>query len=336
MTPKAGRRQNMQSSMVTPRRETRAGVRGSASSTLPAAFGFEPVTRDISEREFRSLQDLIYREAGIWIPPAKTPLLVGRLAKRLRHHGLKSFKEYYDLIVGSDEERIQMLNAISTNETHFFREPQQFELLKSVILPKWAQEATAGVRGRKIRVLSAGCSTGQEPYSLAMVLLDHCPPSSGWEIEILATDLSTRVLEVARAGVWSREKAAEIPPSYLKMFMLKGFAEQSGKIKAGPEISSLVQFFRLNLNAPAYPLAGKFDLIFCRNVLIYFDASSREQAARRLAAYLSPHGYFFVGHAESLHALNDTLRAVIPTVYSWKNRREDNAEKHKGSLRFEF
>jgi chemotaxis protein methyltransferase CheR len=308
-------------------------VRGSAGSTLPAAFAFEPVTRDISEKEFRSLQDLIYREAGIWLPAAKTALLVVRLAKRLRHHGLKSFREYYDLIVGSEEERIQMLNAISTNETHFFREPQHFDLLKSVIIPKWAQDAAAGLRSRKIRVLSAGCSTGQEPYSLAMVLLDHCPPSFGWEIEILATDLSTRVLEVARAGVWSMEKAAEIPPYYLKMFMLKGFADQSGKIKAGPEISSLIQFFRLNLNAPAYPLVGKFDLIFCRNVLIYFDANSREQAARRLAGYLSPHGYFFLGHAESLHALNGNLRAVVPTVYSWKNSREDKLE-HKSSLRF--
>jgi chemotaxis protein methyltransferase CheR len=324
----------MQRSLVTPCKETRAQVRARVASTLPAAFAFEPVTREISERDFRRLQDLIYREAGIWLPAAKTALLVGRLAKRLRHHGLKSFKQYYELIVGSHEERIQMLNAISTNETHFFREPQHFDLLKSVILPKWTQEAVAGLRSRKIRVLCAGCSTGQEPYSLAMVLLDHCPTCSGWEIEILATDLSTRVLEVARAGVWSKEKAAEIPPYYLKLFMLKGFADQSGKIKAGPEISSLIQFFRLNLNAPAYPLAGKFDLIFCRNVLIYFDARSREQAARRLAGYLSPHGYLFVGHAESLHALNDTLRAVIPTVYSLNNSREDDAEKHKGSLRF--
>jgi len=324
---KARRPGNMQSSNVTPRRETRARVRASVGSSLPAASAFEPVTREISERDFRSLQDLIYREAGIWLPPAKAALLVGRLAKRLRHHGLKSFKEYYDLIVGSGEERIQMLNAISTNETHFFREPQQFELLKSVILPKWERDAAAGLRSRKIRVLSAGCSTGQEPYSLAMVLLAHCPSHSGWEIEILATDLSTRVLEVARAGVWSREKAAEIPPSYLKMFMLKGFADQSGKIKAGPEISSLIQFFRLNLNESEYPFVGKFDLVFCRNVLIYFDARSREQAARRLADYLSPHGYFCVGHAESLHALNGTLRTVIPTVYSWKNIREDNTEK---------
>jgi chemotaxis protein methyltransferase CheR len=287
------------------------------------ASSFEPVTREISERDFQKFQELIYREAGIWLPRAKTALVVGRLAKRLRHHGLKSFKEYYELIVRSGEERIQMLNAISTNETHFFREPQHFELLKSVILPRWTQEAACGRRQRKIRVLSAGCSTGQEPYSLAMILLDHFPARFGWEIEILASDLSTRVLEIARAGIWPGEKAVEIPPHYLRAFMLKGFADQTGKIKAGPEISSVIQFFRLNLNQPAFPTMGKFDLVFCRNVLIYFDSRSREQAARRLAGLLSPNGYLFVGHAESLHALSGTLSTVIPTVYTWKDGRDD-------------
>ena len=130
---------------------------------------------EISEREFLRLRDLVYSEAGIWLSHAKTALLVGRLAKRLRHHGLKSFKQYYDLVINSPEERIQMLDALSTNETRFFREPQHFELLKSVIFPKWAEEAATGYRSRKIRVLSAGCSTGQEPYSLAMVLLDRFP-----------------------------------------------------------------------------------------------------------------------------------------------------------------
>jgi chemotaxis protein methyltransferase CheR len=312
-------------SIVTPCGETRARVRAAARST-PVDFWFEPVTRQISERDFRNFQDFIYREAGIWLPPAKTALLVGRLAKRLRHHRLKSFKEYYELIVRSEEERTQMLNAISTNETHFFREPQHFNLLKSVILPKWTQEAAAGRRSRKIRVLSAGCSTGQEPYSLAMVLLDNCPSGCGWEIEVVATDLSTRVLEIARAGIWSWEKAAEIPANYLKAFMLKGLADQTGKIKAGPEISSIIQFFHLNLNEPAYSLAGKFDLIFCRNVLIYFDTRSREQAARRLAGFLSPDGYFFVGHAESLHALSGTFTTIIPTVYTFKKGREDNSQ----------
>ena len=302
-----------------------AGATDSTLSDASSLSYFRLLSEGISEREFLRLRDLAYREAGMWLSQAKTALLVGRLAKRLRHHGLKSFKQYYDLVSNSPEERIQMLDALSTNETHFFREPQHFELLKSVIFPKWAQEAATGCRSRKIRVLSAGCSTGQEPYSLAMVLLDRFPAASGWEIEIIATDISTRVLEIARTGIWPAAKAGEIPSPYLKAFMLKGFADQAGKMKAGPEIRSIVQFFRLNLNEPTYPLAGKFDLIFCRNVLIYFDLRSRERVVRRLARFLSPDGYFFLGHAESLHSMSDCLQTVIPTVYIEKDdpRRDD-------------
>lgn len=288
----------------------------------PSASGptsFQTLSHEISEKEFLRLRNLVYEEAGIWLTQAKTALLVGRLAKRLRHHGLKSFKQYYDLVINSPEERVQMLDALSTNETRFFREPQHFELLKSVIFPKWAEEAATGRRGRKIRVLSAGCSTGQEPYSLAMVLLDRFPAASGWEIEITATDLSTRVLKIAQAGIWPAAKAGEIPSPYLKAFMLKGFSDQAGKMKAGPEIRAIVRFYRMNLNEPAYPLTGKFELIFCRNVLIYFDQHSRERVVRRLASFLSPDGYLFLGHAESLHAMSDCLRSVIPTVYSGKD-----------------
>jgi|SRR5579859_1325113 len=277
---------------------------------------FQELSHEISEREFLRLRNLVYEEAGLWLSPAKTALLVGRLAKRLRHHGLKSFKQYYELVINSPEERIQMLDALSTNETRFFREPQHFELLKSVIFPRWAEEAATGCRNRKIRVLSAGCSTGQEPYSLAMALLDRFPE---WEIEIIATDLSTRALEIARTGIWPATKADEIPSSYLKAFMLKGFADQAGKMKAGPEIRSIVRFFRMNLNEAAYPLTGKFEMIFCRNVLIYFDQSGRERVVRRLANFLSPDGYLFLGHAESLHSMSDRLRSIIPTVYIGKD-----------------
>ena len=255
---------------------------------------FDPVSREISDREFQHFQDLIYREAGIWLSASKSSLLTGRLAKRLRHHGSKSFREYYSLVSESPEEHIQMLDAIATNETHFFREPKHFDLLRCSIAPRWAQAAAAGRRSKRIRVWSAGCSTGQEPYSLAMMLLDQFPPCTGWEIEIIATDISTRVLEIAERGIWPAEKAAEIPREYLQAFMLKGFGEQTGRVKAGPEIRSLIQFSRVNLNESAYPISGRFDLIFCRNVLIYFDLRSREQVVRRLANFLSPDGYFLL------------------------------------------
>ncbi|HEY1527540.1 MAG TPA: protein-glutamate O-methyltransferase CheR [Candidatus Angelobacter sp.] len=294
-----------------------------ANPAASSLVSFQALSHEISEKEFLRLRNLVYEEAGLWLSQAKTALLVGRLAKRLRHHGLKSFKQYYDLVINSPEERIQMLDALSTNETRFFREPQHFELLKSVILPKWTEEAATGHRGRKIRVLSAGCSTGQEPYSLAMVLLDRFP---GWEIEIIATDLSTRALEIARTGIWPATKVNEIPSSYLKAFMLKGFADQAGKVRAGPEIRSIVRFFRMNLNEPAYPLTGKFEMIFCRNVLIYFDQRGRERVVRRLASFLSPDGYLFLGHAESLHAMSDRLRSIIPTVYVGRDDAIDDAK----------
>lgn len=278
-------------------------------------FSFEPASLEISEKLFLKFQELINREAGIWLSPAKVALLTGRLAKRLRHHGLKSFKEYYAFVAESPEERIQMLNAISTNETHFFRESKHFELLENTIFPEWSQTAATARRNRKIRVLSAGCSTGQEPYSLAMILLYHFPPETGWEIEIIATDLSTRALDMARTGIWPAEKAAEIPLKYLKKFMLKGLGEQAGKIKAGPEIRSPIRFCRVNLNESSYPFSGKFDLIFCRNVLIYLNGRSREQVVSRLAGLLAADGLFFVGHSESLHQMKDIVSSWVPTVY---------------------
>lgn len=290
---------------------------------------FQDVSRKISDREFQQFQQLVYREAGIWLSPGKVALLTGRLAKRLRHHGLKTFTEYYAFVSESAEERVKMLDEISTNETHFFRESQHFELLKSAVFPQWLREFDEGRRGRKIRVWSAGCSTGQEPYSLAMILLAHFPPAAGWEIEIIATDLSTRALGIAKNGVWPAKGASEIPAEYLKAFMLKGFGEQAGKIKAGPELRSLVQFFRVNLNSSGYPFVGKFDLIFCRNVLIYFDDRSRDSIVRRIVSSLSPSGYFFVGHAESLHRMGDVLSTYVPTVYKLTRQTSSHSNEEK-------
>ncbi len=241
---------------------------------------------------------------------------------------MSTFTEYYALVSESSEERVQMLDEISTNETHFFRESQHFEVLKTAVFPQWLRDFDEGRRDRKIRVWSAGCSTGQEPYSLAMMLLAHFPAAAGWEIEIIGTDLSTRVLKIAKKGVWPAKGASEIPVEYLKAFMLKGVGEQSDKIKIAPEIRSLVQFFRVNLNSSGYPFVGKFDLIFCRNVLIYFDECSRDSIVRRIASFLSPNGYFFVGHAESLHRMGDVLSTYVPTVYTLaRETTQDGGEK---------
>jgi chemotaxis protein methyltransferase CheR len=274
----------------------------------------------ITNREFLRFQTLIYREAGIWLSDAKKGLLTGRLSKRLRALGLDSFSPYYERVTSDDEERQAMLDAITTNETHFFREPGHFQFLEQKVLPFWNAGAESRARSRTIRVWSAGCSTGQEAYSLAMLLADRVPASKGWSVEILATDLSRRALAIAEEGVWSADKSHEIPKHYLKAYTLKGVGENDGKIKAAPSIRA-IRFMRLNLNDRSYPAIGKFDLIFCRNVLIYFDAESRKRVIGRLLDHLSPEGYFFVGHAESLNSTCPNLRTVMATVYtSLENR----------------
>jgi chemotaxis protein methyltransferase CheR len=280
-----------------------------------AGDGGDPVRR-LGDREFARFQALIHRESGIWLSPAKRALLVGRLSRRLRELGVASTRKYYDLVAADPAERVRMLDCVTTNETHFFREPRHFDFLAERVYPRWRAEALAGTRPRSIRVWSAACSTGEEPYSLAMSLLRAFPPGSGFEIEILATDLSTRALERARAATWPVEKAAEIPAPDLKAFMLRGTGSQTGRMRAGPELCGLVRFARLNLNDGAWPGLGTFDLVFCRNVLIYFSPATKTQVVGRLLRHLGPAGLLFLGHAESLSGMGHAVRSVLPTVYA--------------------
>jgi chemotaxis protein methyltransferase CheR len=278
-----------------------------------ALLPLEMPHRSITDKEFGLFQALIHRVAGIHLPLAKKELLMGRLGRRLRELGLKAYGAYYEYVMeAGHDELIRLLDAISTNETSFFREPRQFEFLAQHVFPEWKISRPGA---RRIRVWSAGCATGEEPYSLAMMLWDHLPPAAGWDLEIRATDLSTRALERARAGIWALEKAEEIPPSYLRAFMLKGKGSLGGMMKAGPRIRSIIEFERLNLNDDTYPTLGFFDLIFCRNVLMYFSAESRARVVERLLNHLVPTGYLFLGHAETLNGVTDRVRSVMPTVY---------------------
>jgi chemotaxis protein methyltransferase CheR len=271
----------------------------------------------ISDREFSLYRKLIYSEAGICLSPTKKAFLEARLNRRIRELGMDSFQAYYQYVTQNQNggELAQLLDRVSTNETHFFREPRQFEFLEQQILPNWKDEGSTGSRPQRIRVWSAGCSTGEEPYSLAMMLLDHFPRGSGWEIEIIATDLSSRALKSARKAIWSIAKAREIPQSYLKRFMRKGTGSQQAYMKAGAEIQAIIRFQHLNLNDEHYAMTGPFDLIFCRNVLIYFDVESRARVIDRLVNYLAPTGFLLVGHAESLSGVSDRIRHVKPTIY---------------------
>jgi chemotaxis protein methyltransferase CheR len=277
---------------------------------------WQDVARSLSEKEFLGFQKLVYQEAGIWLSPAKQSLLVGRLSRRLRELGERSFFSYLGRVRGDEAERRRMLEALCTHETHFFREPQHFAFLEREVLPEWrARGDTGSGQGRRVRVWSAGCSSGEEPFSLAMSLSHHLPPSEGWQLEILATDLSSRILDKARQALWPVEKAAEIPPAYLRAYMLRGVGSQEGKMKAGPELRERVRFQQLNLNDSTASPGPRFDLIFCRNVLIYFDAASKARAVERLLSSLAPQGYLFLGHAESLTGLTGRVITVKPTVY---------------------
>jgi chemotaxis protein methyltransferase CheR len=286
--------------------------RDAATGTPP-----EPAVRAISDREFALFQALVRREAGIHLAPAKKALVVGRLSKRLRELGLSTFEAYYHLVTEHDAaERVRMIDRICTNETHFFREAHQFTFLEREICGRWSAEADGGTRPRTVHAWSAACSTGEEPYSLAMVLLSRLPPESGWRVGILATDLSTRALETAKQATWPVEKAKEIPGPYLKRFMLKGTRSQEGQMRADDAVRKVVEFARQNLNDDVYGVGGPFDLILCRNVLIYFEPETKRRVVNKLVDLLAPGGYLFVGHAESLSGLTDRARPVGPMVYS--------------------
>ncbi len=269
----------------------------------------------IGDREFGFLRALVEREAGIHLSSAKRALVVGRLSRRVRELGLKSFREYCGRVESDAGERIEMLDRIATNETHFFREPRHFELLSRQILPRWSADAARGLRPRRVRAWSAACSTGEEPFTLAMVLLHAFPPGSGWDLEILASDLSTRVLRRAAEATWPISRAAEIPQADLKRFMLRGVGPQEGLIRAGPELRELIRFSRINLAEALPPTGAPMALIFCRNVLIYFDAPVKHAVVGRLLERLGPDGYFFLGHAESMAGSPFAMHSVSPSVY---------------------
>lgn len=270
---------------------------------------------------FGKFQKLIYNESGIWLGPHKQALLTSRLARRLRLLGLSTMSEYFRLASQPDQqhERSVMLDCITTNETHFFREPRHFDYLAHEVIPRWKMEAETGKRIRHLNLWCAGCSSGEEPYSLAMLLLKHLPAEAGWFPQILASDISTRVLEKARGALFPIEKAQQIPKDYLQAYMLKGTKESSGTMKVSPELQKLVRFARINLFADSYPIRGTFDLIFCRNVLIYFDDRSKEKVVGGLVRHLSPSGLLFVGHSEHLHGISRELRLVTPAIYGLRS-----------------
>ena len=276
------------------------------------------MVRDMTPREFAGFQRLVAEASGITLAASKRQLLVGRVVRVVRERGLASYSEYLEVIHAdqSGAELVRLLDLVSTNETSFFRERGHYSHLTDICYPAWRAAARDDARSRTIRVWSAACSTGQEPYSIAMTLLEHFPAADGWSIELLASDLSTQALQVAELGEYDASRASEIPAPYLRRFMLRGVGEHEGRMRVTPELRAPIRFTRINLNESLDGAAGRFDLVFCSNALIYFSREGRASVVERLAEKLSPGGRLFVGHAESLHDHRSTLRSVAPTVYA--------------------
>jgi chemotaxis protein methyltransferase CheR len=260
----------------------------------------------IQEKELAQFRDLIYRIAGISMSPAKNSLVVSRLAKRLTHYGLTSYGEYFQLITTANKElELQMaVDLLTTNETHFFREPKHFDFLQQHILP---------IRkpGKTFRIWSAACSSGEEAYSIAM-LLDAVLGSVPWEV--VASDLSSRVLVKARNGLYPIDAMLKIPPLYLSKYCLKGTGSQEGALLIERKLRERVQFKQHNLTDKP-PKIGEFDVIFLRNVMIYFNQDTKRQVVSSLMSLLRPGGHFFVGHSETLNGITKDLRLVQPAIY---------------------
>jgi chemotaxis protein methyltransferase CheR len=265
----------------------------------------------LQDSDFRKISELVMATTGIVIDGRKRAFIHGRLGRRLRILGLADFSEYCRFLDGPDgaAERDVLVNAVTTNHTSFFREAHHFEFLAKSVLPAIVRDSP-GTKGR-LRIWSAGCSTGEEPYTLAMTVCD-CPlPLSGWDVRILATDLDTNVLAHAEAGIYDAERVQSIPKPFRQRYV---DLEPDGRGSMKPVLRSLITFKPLNLLGE-WPMSGPFDVIFCRNVVIYFDKPTQRRLFDRYADILKPDGWLTVGHSESLQNLSDRFELVSRTVY---------------------
>lgn len=249
--------------------------------------------------DFRQIADLLYQVSGIHLVEGKASLVYSRLAKRIRKLGLPDFAAYCALLASEDgaDERMAMLSALTTNVTRFFREPHHFQHLASHVLPDLAARARSGGR---VRLWSAGCSAGHEPYTMAMTLLDALPDADRFDVRILATDIDPQIVARAKAGRYGTEDVEPISAAQKDRYLLRSGTEWTIR----PEVARLISFGDLNLLAP-WPMKGQFDVIFCRNVAIYFDEETQTRLFTRFASVLKPEGRLYIGHSE---------RASVPAL----------------------
>ncbi len=264
-----------------------------------------------TDSDFRRIRALVGRHTGISLSEAKREMVYSRLARRIRARRLGSFSEYCDLLDSEDgaAELGEFVNAITTNLTSFFREAHHFRFLEQQLLPQLLQ---ARAQARRLRIWSAGCSTGEEPYSLAMVLRENVPEA--WDVRILATDLDSNVLDTGRKGIYDMERLQSLPKARLQRWFLKGRGANAGRARVAPSLRDLVSFRQLNLMGD-WPMRGPFDVIFCRNVMIYFDKPTQTRLTERFAGLLADDGHLFVGHSETLYRVTECFQSIGQTVY---------------------
>jgi len=267
----------------------------------------------MTNADFAKLSSFIYQQYGIKMPPIKKTLLESRLHKRLNNLQMSSFKEYIDMILKSkqsDYEIISMVNAITTNKTEFFRESAHFNFLSSHILPAMSEK-----NNKQVKIWSAGCSSGEEVYTIAMVLNEFCEQHSELDYSILGTDISTDVLDKALTAVYPEERLEGIPLFLKRKYFLRSKDPVKRTVRVMPQLRKKANFSRLNFMDASYPINQTFDVIFCRNVLIYFDKTTQEKVIRKLCEKLPKGAWLFLGHSESITDMNLPLEQVKPTIF---------------------
>ena len=269
----------------------------------------------ITDDEFRKLRTIIHRHTGISLSDHKRALVCSRLSRRLRHYQFTRYAQYYDFLCHADPdgvELMEMINAITTNKTDFFREAHHFKFLTERVFPEQHKKNT-----RRLRLWSAATSTGEEAYSLAITVREAFANAEAdvWDIKILATDIDTRVLAHANAGIYTFEQASPIARPLLRRYFLKGTGDFSNRVCVKPTLKTLLRFRRLNLMDDPWPMHAPFDVIFFRNVLIYFDKATQRRLLERMAGMLTPNGYLMLGHAEAIHGFDHLYHAVGHSIY---------------------
>lgn len=265
-----------------------------------------------TDKEFKFISDLVGQRTGIVLSSAKRQMVYGRLSRRLRQLKLTKFSDYCDLLTsGHEEELIEFTNALTTNLTAFFRENHHFEYLKQTVIPELIRNKAGS---KRIRIWSAGCSSGEEPYSIAMCMREALPKASGWDIKILATDLDSNMVERGKTGVYTSERVEGLSPERMKKWVKKGTGDNADKVRMSDELRDLITFKELNL-MEAWPIKGPFDFMFCRNVVIYFNKDTQKILFDRYADLLAPKAHLFIGHSESLNKVTDRFNLLGKTIY---------------------